>query len=415
MDLRGAASHQSTSLSLAPGDIRGYQPDGVAVTGAFFGRRGITRRMKSLLKPLWMVIPILGGCRMLSQASGLPTAGQGALPQFTGKVATSALNAQDVFRKFNIEPFFLKNRAFKDWIPYEDSYQNKHLTNRGKPLSRQEIEGLKHAATLMAYNESSVKHVPGRPAQKTAQLLNQALDKLLSDNGYTEVSKDMRGILEIRASSGWTRRYTTYQMRELGRGSDLVNTSKLLAGEYCPVICTDSTVIARNIAREMSKLSGSGLKAYMTEGQMLLPLEVRQEGQVISHGWVGGILASGMKMPSDPTPGSKEEQKNTDWSKVGDLYKDCPTDELSAERFMAYYCDNNDNRFIEQNKERVAKGLKPWTPRNGIELRQGDLQSNVNLGNNLGWETRAWKRWLYEDQPHREKLIPIENWLKSQP
>ena len=352
---------------------------------------------------------------MLSQASGLPMAGQGALPQFTGKVATSALNAQDVFRKFNLEPFFLKNRAFKDWIPYEDSYQNKHLTNRGKPLSRQEIEGLKNAATLMAYNDSSVKHVAGRPAQKTAQLLNQALDKLLSDNGYTEISKDMRGILEIRASSGWTRRYTTYQLYETGSGTVLVNTSKLLAGDYCPVICTDSAVVARNIAREMAKISGSGLKAYFTEGSLLLPLETYTPGTRLGHAWVGGILASGMKMPSDPTPGSKEEQKNTDWSKVGDLYKDCPTDELSAERFMAYYCDNNDIDLKRSREARESKGLKLFPLRNGLDLRQGDLQYMVNLGNDRGYQAGYWKRWLYEDQPHREKLIPIENWLKSQP
>lgn len=366
--------------------------------------------MSLISKLAWIALPALAGCGMMTQVA---SQGTGA-----NRLTAPSLNssAKQIFQQFGIEPFFTEQRAFEDWKPYSDEYRKKHLTNNGSALTWEEVEGLKKAATLMAYNDPSVQHVAGRDWKKTPALLTIALDKLLADNGYTGISKDMRGIMELRASSAWTRKTMQYlelpNRRAQGAALKAVNMQALFDQQNPPAICTDSAAVSRSIAREMAKLSGSGLKAYFVEGSVLWPSETRN-GQGLGHAWVGGILASGMKMPSDPTPKDLETQKRTDWSKAPMQFTDCPTDQVSAELFMASYCDKNDMDSWKRNEQRVASGGKDFPPREGIDIRQGDKQIMVNLGNNRGNATGHWRRWLEQDQPYRSRLIPLEKWYSE--
>jgi hypothetical protein len=120
-----------------------------------------------------------------------------------------------------------------------------------------------------------------------------------------------------------------------------------------------------------------------------------------------------MKMPSDPTPNALEDQKRANWNIAASSFRDCPTDPVSAELFMASYCDKNSS-FTDFEK-RLANGEKLQSAF-GITDRQGDRQIYVNLGNNPGLKPTGqwWEPWLDQDQPYRDKLVPLYNWYNNQ-
>jgi len=344
--------------------------------------------------------------------------------------ALNGAKAQAVFEKFGVKPYFTpkciefleknensskknrnsseKNKKETNSLPYTDAYRTKHLKNGEAALTWDEVEALKFGTTVMVYNSRNAKHVAGRSTAETGKILDGELNGFLRENGYQNISPDMRGILELSAASAWTIRNTHYLLYPSPGADVMVNAQDLLNKSEPPVVCADAAVIARDISRGMSALSGSEMNTYYVSGSYLDPSEPEWDGQKrLGHAWILGVLSSGMKMPTDPTPSSRDSKSQMDWSKPHKTYHHCPTDEVGFELNLASYCPSNHTASWAKMKAFGAK------PRRGLELQQGDPQIHALNGMNTGKSSNFWENWLIKGQPYREGLRGVEEWYTN--
>jgi hypothetical protein len=297
-----------------------------------------------------------------------------------------------------------------DQKPWEKSYQDKYLTNDGKPLSPEEIEGLKKLASYVAFNDPSVSHVAGRSEKETATRLLDALNSALNAYGYTKISNDMRGIMEVCAASAWIKKTAQYgDSFGVKLTTDKIEFQKFLNQQEPAVVCEDSAAASRNLLRVMTKISNSGVNSYCVS----MGRKFAFEDKAGAHEIFATILESGMVVYSDPTPRYKKDKINLKWTYIGRSFRDCAIDKIGRELFWAtHYLANNYLGHIVDEQEtfkRIKSGRPPFPFILGAGNAQGDEEWALSpyIGRSVS-DNQYYGLWKFDWEPERKKLLEVE-------
>ena len=297
-----------------------------------------------------------------------------------------------------------------DQSPWEKSYQDKYLTNDGKPLSPEEVEGLKKLASWIALNNPSVTHVAGRSAKETATRLLDALNSALNAYGYRNLSNDMRGIIEVRAASAWIRKTAQYGDSFGTRlTTDKIEFQAFLNQQEPAVVCEHAGAAARDLLRVMTVISNSGVNSYCVSMGRLYPSEDKSN----AHQIFATILESGMVVYSDPTPYRKVYKDKDNYALIQRSATDCSLDKIGRELFWSAHHLGNDydlyERYELENKTKIQGGRPHFLQVFGSANAQGDEEWALSPFSGSPDSTNPdYFRWEEGWQPQRKKLIDVE-------
>jgi hypothetical protein len=252
--------------------------------------------------------------------------------------------------------------------------------------------------------------VAGRSEKETATRLLDALNSALNAYGYTKISNDMRGIMEVRAASAWIQKTAEYgNSFGVKLTTDKIEFQKFLNQQEPAVVCENSAAAARDLLRVMTKISNSGVNSYCVSMTRKFALD----GKSGAHQIFATILESGMVVYSDPTPYFKSDKAKANYNQIERSFIDCSLDKIGRELFWASHYIHNARvallSFENDSIRRIKEGRPPFLQRYGSDNAQGDEEFGLTLtGGSAGPDGPDYGLWKFDWDLQRNKLLEVE-------